>query len=462
LYHIAADGGTWWIGTTVGKNAGKLNVDNESAERPDEIRGGWQEYDGKEWAAAAGVTVVARAHIGRGVPASSIKVIDDEQAASAAAAAAEVAAAAAAAAAAATGGMAFLETAVWWPRAGKHVVVRVVTMKGLEEVMYGVVEAEEDGGCFRVAYTAGRYDCMEVRGATGRLSSQRMGLYQWTHERSNGRQVYKHETNDYYLYHIAGTGGTWWINDTVGEDEGWLQVNNKSAERPDEISGGWQEYNGKEWLAAAGVTVVARAHIGRGVTASSIKVIDDEQAAKANAAAAAEIAAVAAAAAHAAATTAGGRGGDRMEAALLALRLPPSNDSAEAAKQRAEVGGVLEAAADGDGTVTAHELASVASQLGLRLPSPLPDALLKLFCDEGQGQVVTKTPLLASCMEVARNQVGALKAAHGAVCRRRRASRRLAVPRRGAPRKKWPVSLGCRGLLGPPGGVWGRENAPRG
>jgi hypothetical protein len=236
---------------------------------------------------------------------------------------------------------------------------------------------------------------MEVRGATGANSSPHMGLYQWTHERSNGRQVYKHETNDYYLYHTAGTGGTWWIgttvgeaagNDTVGEAFGWLYVDNESAERPDEISGGWQEGDGKAWAAAAGVTVVARAHIGRGVTASSIKVIDDEQAAKANAAAAAAIAAVAAAAAHAAATTVDACWSDRMEAALLALRLPPSTDSAEAAKQRAEVGGMLEAAADGDGTVTAHELASVASQLGLRLPSPLPDALLKLFCDEGQGQ----------------------------------------------------------------------------
>ena len=61
----------------------------------------------------------------------------------------------------------------------------------------------------------------------------------------------------------------------------------------------------------------------------------------------------------------------------------------------------------------------------------------------------------ARSMEVAGNQVGALKAARGAVCCRRRASRRLAVPRRGAPRKKWPVSLGCRGLLGPPDGAWG-------
>jgi hypothetical protein len=37
---------------------------------------------------------------------------------------------------------------------------------------------------------------------------------------------------------------------------------------------------------------------------------------------------------------------------------------------------------------------------------------------------------------------------------------RLAVPRRGANRKKWPVSLGCRGLLGPPDGVWGRGKRP--
>jgi hypothetical protein len=36
-----------------------------------------------------------------------------------------------------------------------------------------------------------------------------------------------------------------------------------------------------------------------------------------------------------------------------------------------------------------------------------------------------------------------------------------AVPRRGSARKKWPVSLGCRGLLGPPDGAWGRKNAPR-
>jgi hypothetical protein len=36
-----------------------------------------------------------------------------------------------------------------------------------------------------------------------------------------------------------------------------------------------------------------------------------------------------------------------------------------------------------------------------------------------------------------------------------------AVPRRGIPRKKWPVLLGCRGLLGPPDGVWGRKNGPR-
>jgi hypothetical protein len=28
-----------------------------------------------------------------------------------------------------------------------------------------------------------------------------------------------------------------------------------------------------------------------------------------------------------------------------------------------------------------------------------------------------------------------------------------AVPHRGIPRKKWPVSLGCRGMLGPPDGV---------
>jgi hypothetical protein len=37
------------------------------------------------------------------------------------------------------------------------------------------------------------------------------------------------------------------------------------------------------------------------------------------------------------------------------------------------------------------------------------------------------------------------------------------VPRRGTARKKWPVSLGCRGLLGPPDGDGdrGRKNAPR-
>jgi hypothetical protein len=112
-------------------------------------------------------------------------------------------------------------------------------------------------------------DCMEVRGATGANSSPRMGLYQWTHERSNGRQVYKHETRNDYLYHIAANGGQWMIGPTVGEDAGWLQVGNESAERPDEISGGWQDHDGKEkeWVAAAGVTVVARAHIGRGVTA---------------------------------------------------------------------------------------------------------------------------------------------------------------------------------------------------
>jgi hypothetical protein len=36
-----------------------------------------------------------------------------------------------------------------------------------------------------------------------------------------------------------------------------------------------------------------------------------------------------------------------------------------------------------------------------------------------------------------------------------------AVPRRGTPRKKWPVSLGCRGLRGPLDGTWGRKNVPR-
>jgi hypothetical protein len=37
-----------------------------------------------------------------------------------------------------------------------------------------------------------------------------------------------------------------------------------------------------------------------------------------------------------------------------------------------------------------------------------------------------------------------------------------AVPRRGTPRKKWPVSLGYRGLLlGPLDGAWGRKNVPR-
>jgi hypothetical protein len=36
-----------------------------------------------------------------------------------------------------------------------------------------------------------------------------------------------------------------------------------------------------------------------------------------------------------------------------------------------------------------------------------------------------------------------------------------AVPRRRTPRKKWPVSLGCRGLLRPPDGVWDKKTAPR-
>jgi hypothetical protein len=40
------------------------------------------------------------------------------------------------------------------------VVVRAVAMKRLEEVMYGVVEAEEGRGCFSAAYTDSgrRYD----------------------------------------------------------------------------------------------------------------------------------------------------------------------------------------------------------------------------------------------------------------------------------------------------------------
>jgi hypothetical protein len=51
--------------------------------------------------------------------------------------------------------------------------------------------------------------------------------------------------------------------------------------------------------------------------------------------------------------------------------------------------------------------------------------------------------------------------ARGAVCHRRLAGRPLApgrAPEGHAPiEKKWPVSLGCRGLLVPPNGVWGWE-----
>ena len=55
---------------------------------------------------------------------------------------------------------------------------------------------------------------------------------------------------------------------------------------------------------------------------------------------------------------------------------------------------------------------------------------------------------------------GAVRAACGPNLARR--AWRLAVPRRGTPRKKWPALLGCRGLLGPPDWVWVRKNAPRG
>jgi hypothetical protein len=51
------------------------------------------------------------------------------------------------------------------------------------------------------------------------------------------------------------------------------------------------------------------------------------------------------------------------------------------------------------------------------------------------------------------------------VVRHRRLAGRLLAPGRapeGHQSKKMAVSLGCRGLLGPPDGVWGRKNAPRG
>ena len=66
--------------------------------------------------------------------------------------------------------------------------------------MYGVVEAEEEGGRFRVAYEEGRYDCMEVTGAERKAN--KMGVYEWTGRRSNGRRVYKHAKQMVYLYHV--------------------------------------------------------------------------------------------------------------------------------------------------------------------------------------------------------------------------------------------------------------------
>jgi hypothetical protein len=55
------------------------------------------------------------------------------------------------------------------------------------------------------------------------------------------------------------------------------------------------------------------------------------------------------------------------------------------------------------------------------------------------------------------NSVSVWRAGWCATAGWRGAPWRLAVPRRGTNRKKWPVSLGCRGLLGPPDGVWGRK-----
>ena len=56
------------------------------------------------------------------------------------------------------------------------------------------VEAEEEGGRFRVAYEEGRYDHMEVTGAE--VMAFAMGVYEWTGRRSNGRRVYKQAGED--------------------------------------------------------------------------------------------------------------------------------------------------------------------------------------------------------------------------------------------------------------------------
>jgi hypothetical protein len=75
-----------------------------------------------------------------------------------------------------------------------------------ELVMYGEVEAEEEGGSFRVKYDEGRYDSMEVSGAV--VQKARNGLYVWTHEEHNGRRVYKQEgVEEMYLYHLAVNAG---------------------------------------------------------------------------------------------------------------------------------------------------------------------------------------------------------------------------------------------------------------
>jgi hypothetical protein len=188
----------------------------------------------------------------------------------------------------------FLQEAGWWPKAGNCVLVK----DSQGQLMYGEVEAEEEDGRFSVRYDVGRYENMELSGVVAQKTKN--GLYLWTHDTSDDRRVYKQQGGSGFLYHYpGGGGGIWMIGNAVGKSACSMKVAGEPAERPDQISGTWEEWDGKAWVAAADVAVEARANIGRGISASTVIVIDKQKAAAA-ASTSSGLAAVAATAAAAA------------------------------------------------------------------------------------------------------------------------------------------------------------------